>query len=153
MWVFGGEFVSPSQNQFYHYKDLWTFSLTEHKWTSVRGPGGPSARSGHRMVLFRKLLLVFGGFHDNNNPVPSAFLHYMKKNIPDAANHKIYFDHGTTGLDSMYTVHQLNANDTMRDGGYIDDQNLKTKVFVGHDHNETYWAQRLDEVFIFLMAR
>lgn len=27
--------------------------------------GGPSARSGHRMVAFRKCLLLFGGFHDN----------------------------------------------------------------------------------------
>lgn len=28
-------------------------------------PGGPSARSGHRMVCQKKHLFVFGGFHDN----------------------------------------------------------------------------------------
>ena len=28
-------------------------------------PGGPSARSGHRMVQCKKQLIVFGGFHDN----------------------------------------------------------------------------------------
>lgn len=27
--------------------------------------GGPSSRSGHRMVLCRRHLVVFGGFHDN----------------------------------------------------------------------------------------
>lgn len=27
--------------------------------------GGPSSRSGHRMVCVRKHLVVFGGFHDN----------------------------------------------------------------------------------------
>lgn len=32
---------------------------------SCRSPGGPSARSGHRMVAFKKQLFVFGGFHDN----------------------------------------------------------------------------------------
>ena len=30
-----------------------------------RAPGCPSARSGHRMVNYKKLLIVFGGFHDN----------------------------------------------------------------------------------------
>lgn len=23
LWVFGGEFASPTQSQFYHYRDLW----------------------------------------------------------------------------------------------------------------------------------
>ena len=27
--------------------------------------GGPSSRSGHRMVLLKRHLIVFGGFHDN----------------------------------------------------------------------------------------
>lgn len=31
----------------------------------LRSPGGPSARSGHRMTLIKKQLIVFGGFHDN----------------------------------------------------------------------------------------
>jgi len=30
-----------------------------------RAPGGPSGRSGHRMVLSKKQLLVFGGFHES----------------------------------------------------------------------------------------
>ncbi|CAF87319.1 unnamed protein product, partial [Tetraodon nigroviridis] len=29
-------------------------------------PGGPSGRSGHRMVASKKQLLVFGGFHENS---------------------------------------------------------------------------------------
>ena len=29
MWVFGGEFASPSQSQFYHYKDLWVFHVKD----------------------------------------------------------------------------------------------------------------------------
>ncbi|XP_052819365.1 kelch domain-containing protein 4-like [Mya arenaria] len=65
LWIFGGEFASPTQSQFYHYKDLWLFSLKEKKWEKVSAPGGPSARSGHRMVQCKKQLIVFGGFHDN----------------------------------------------------------------------------------------
>lgn len=28
--------------------------------------GGPSARSGHRMVLCKKQLILFGGYNDNS---------------------------------------------------------------------------------------
>lgn len=92
-----------------------------------------------------------GGYHDNDNPVPAAFLHYMNKNMPNAESHKIYFDHGTVGLDSMYKVHQLNVNDAMRDAGYVDNRNLKTHVYQGHDHSELHWSERLDDVFLFLL--
>jgi len=93
-----------------------------------------------------------GGMVDNNeNPVPAAFQHYMTKQMPDAATHKIYFDHGTVGLDSLYKIHQLNINDTMKDAGYRDDKNMLTKVYEGHDHKELYWSQRLDEVLLFIL--
>jgi len=65
MWVFAGEFSSHSQAQFYHYKDLWVLHLRERRWEQVKAPGGPSARSGHRMIAMKKQLFVFGGFHDN----------------------------------------------------------------------------------------
>ncbi|KAI8759587.1 kelch domain-containing protein 4 [Biomphalaria glabrata] len=66
MWIFGGEFSSHTQNQFYHYKDLWCLNLKEKKWEQIKAAGGPSARSGHRMVAIKKQIIVFGGFHDNN---------------------------------------------------------------------------------------
>jgi len=65
LWVFGGEFTSPTESQFYHYKDLWCFHFSSKRWEKVTAPGGPSARSGHRMVVYKKWLIVFGGFHDN----------------------------------------------------------------------------------------
>ncbi|KAK2575754.1 hypothetical protein KPH14_003644 [Odynerus spinipes] len=65
MWIFGGEFSSPSELQFYHYKDLWVYRIGEKKWEKIVAPGGPSSRSGHRMVHMKKKLVVFGGFYDN----------------------------------------------------------------------------------------
>lgn len=64
-WIFGGEFTSPSESQFYHYRDLWVFRFADKKWEKITAPNGPSARSGHRMVYMKKQLIVFGGFHDN----------------------------------------------------------------------------------------
>ncbi|XP_022115462.2 kelch domain-containing protein 4 [Pieris rapae] len=65
LWVFGGEFTSPTETQFYHYKDLWCFLLSEKKWEKVVSPNGPSPRSGHRMVLLGRKLCIFGGYSDD----------------------------------------------------------------------------------------
>ncbi|XP_050448793.1 kelch domain-containing protein 4-like isoform X3 [Cataglyphis hispanica] len=65
LWVFGGEFTSPSESQFYHYRDLWVFRFAEKKWEKITAANCPSARSGHRMIYVKKQLIVFGGFYDN----------------------------------------------------------------------------------------
>ncbi|XP_021568875.1 kelch domain-containing protein 4 [Carlito syrichta] len=65
LWVFGGEFASPSGEQFYHYKDLWVLHLATKTWEQVKSTGGPSGRSGHRMVAWKRQLILFGGFHES----------------------------------------------------------------------------------------
>lgn len=35
LWIFGGEFASPSEYQFYHYNDLWVFGLKNRNWTKI----------------------------------------------------------------------------------------------------------------------
>ncbi|XP_007477334.2 kelch domain-containing protein 4 isoform X1 [Monodelphis domestica] len=65
LWLFGGEFASPDGEQFYHYKDLWVLHLATRTWEQIKAPGGPSGRSGHRMVPWKKQLIVFGGFHES----------------------------------------------------------------------------------------
>jgi len=65
LWIFGGEYTSPSESQFYHHKDLWCYHFSSKRWEKVIATGSPSGRSGHRMVAYKNLLIVFGGFHDN----------------------------------------------------------------------------------------
>ncbi|KAL8275037.1 hypothetical protein Esti_001093 [Eimeria stiedai] len=74
LYVFGGEF--STYYQFHHFKDFWRFDLKTSLWNRVlveRSTQVPTARSGHRMVIFfgqrphavwRGLLILFGGFHD-----------------------------------------------------------------------------------------
>lgn len=66
MWVFGGEFSSPNNAKFHHYKDLWVLLMKEQRWEQVKAQNPPSPRSGHRMCHFRKSLFVFGGFHESS---------------------------------------------------------------------------------------
>uniref|UniRef100_A0A8C0UCK8 Kelch domain containing 4 n=1 Tax=Cyanistes caeruleus TaxID=156563 RepID=A0A8C0UCK8_CYACU len=65
LWIFGGEFASPNGEQFYHYKDLWVLHLATRTWEQIKAPGGPSGRSGHRMVVCKRQLIIFGGFHES----------------------------------------------------------------------------------------
>ncbi|KAG7380254.1 kelch domain containing 4 [Phytophthora pseudosyringae] len=62
LYVFGGEFATA--DQFHHYRDLWRLDLKTNAWEELEVKGGPSPRSGHRMVVWRNFLVVFGGFYE-----------------------------------------------------------------------------------------
>ena len=66
MLAFGGEFTSPSQSQFYHHKDLWRLNLNTWEWEELKQKErtSPTPRSGHRMTLWKRTAVLFGGFHD-----------------------------------------------------------------------------------------
>ncbi|KAF8250699.1 galactose oxidase [Wilcoxina mikolae CBS 423.85] len=67
LWLFGGEFSSPKQNTFYHYNDFWSFECKSREWTRVEVKGkAPPARSGHRMVAWKGLVVLWGGFQDTS---------------------------------------------------------------------------------------
>lgn len=64
LYIFGGEFTSPNQERFHHYKDFWMLDLKTNQWEQLNYKGCPSPRSGHRMVLYKHKIVVFGGFYD-----------------------------------------------------------------------------------------
>jgi hypothetical protein len=92
LYVFGGEYTSPTQTRFQHYADTWCLTLPAGSCEVGGGGGGgksarwsqlclegkteacaPSPRSGHRAVLAehggREYMVVFGGFFDNGREV------------------------------------------------------------------------------------
>ena len=83
---------------------------------------------------------------------PDAFLNYLTTHLPDPKNHKIYFDYGTATLDSFYKPFQLRADAIMKAKGYSS-KNWITREFVGADHSERAWSQRLDIPFYFLLKK
>ncbi|XP_057479103.1 uncharacterized protein LOC130766449 [Actinidia eriantha] len=64
LYIFGGEFTSPNQERFHHYKDFWMLDLKTNQWEQLNYKGCPSPRSGHRMVLYKHKIIIFGGFYD-----------------------------------------------------------------------------------------
>ena len=71
-----------------------------------------------------------------------VFIEYLKNNLPSPKTHKIYFDYGTIGLDSLYEPFQLKVDSLLMRRGYTKGRNWLTKKFEGEDHNEKFWRKR-----------
>ncbi|KZT01046.1 galactose oxidase [Laetiporus sulphureus 93-53] len=64
LYLFGGEFSSLYQNSFHHYRDFWCFDISTHSWDRIETKVRPTARSGHRMAMWKHYAVLFGGFYD-----------------------------------------------------------------------------------------
>jgi predicted alpha/beta superfamily hydrolase len=85
-----------------------------------------------------------------NEAVPMAYIQYLSENIPDPADHKLYFDFGTETLDQYYEPYQRMADSVIREAGY-DKKNWLSLKFPGDAHTEDAWAVRLYIPLKFLM--
>lgn len=70
VFVHGGEFVSQTQSQFLHFRDCYRIDMNTGVWEQLAAGGKsagpcPSARSGHRVTLWKRNAVLFGGFYDN----------------------------------------------------------------------------------------
>jgi enterochelin esterase-like enzyme len=92
-----------------------------------------------------------GTFAVEGNPIPGAFLNYLKTHLPAPKSHRIYFDYGTATLDALYKPFQLQADEIMEQAGYTS-QNWITREFVGEDHSEQAWHKRLHIPLGFLLG-
>jgi enterochelin esterase-like enzyme len=87
-----------------------------------------------------------------NNPVPAAFLKYLSANLPDAKNHKLYFDCGDQTLDALYPPLQKKADLLIKAKGYTEQENWITKYFRGANHSEDAWKKRFNLPVLFLLG-
>ncbi len=89
----------------------------------------------------------------SNNPVPQAFIDYFAQHLPQAGRHKIYFDHGTEGVDALYSPTQKAIDKIMQNKGYKIGHNWHSSVFAKADHSEKDWRARLPIPLRFLLNR
>lgn len=87
-----------------------------------------------------------------NASLPLAAFNYLKGALPQPGAHKFYMDHGTTGLDAVYGIHQAIVDEIFKEKGYQAAQ-WQSRVFEGTGHTEADWAARLDIPLQFLLGR
>ena len=99
---------------------------------------------------------VFGGAACLSTHWPAGggvMIDYLRSALPDPAGHRIYFDHGTATLDSLYPPFQRRADAVMRAAGYVEGRDWVTRVFAGAEHSERAWRVRVEQPLIFLLGR
>ncbi len=93
-----------------------------------------------------------GTFTVKNNPIPDAFVNYLKAHLPSPKNHKIYFDYGDQTLDALYQPFQEKVDVVMKAKGFTK-KNWETEFFKGKDHSENSWKERLHIPLEFLLKK
>ncbi|MDZ7758247.1 alpha/beta hydrolase [Rhodohalobacter sp.] len=91
------------------------------------------------------------GAYESNDEIPDAIREYLSRNLPEPGSHKIYFDHGTETLDSLYAPYQQKVDAMMVELGFRPDQDFKSEVFEGTNHSENAWAGRFEIPVRFLL--
>lgn len=160
-------FAKPVQSDMYLkfiVKELIPF--VDEKYATMKGPENTFIMGSSMGGLISWYALceypeIFGGaaclsthwpgiFTVENNPIPDAFYNYLKLNLPDSKNHRIYFDFGTATLDALYPPLQEKVDEIMVMKGY-NSTNWKSLMFKGEDHSENAWSKRLHEPLKFLL--
>jgi predicted alpha/beta superfamily hydrolase len=80
-----------------------------------------------------------------------AVITYLETHLPSAADHRIYFDHGTETLDAQYGPYQARMDALMKSHGYREGTSWETRIFPGADHSEASWSKRVDIPLAFLL--
>lgn len=85
--------------------------------------------------------------------IPEAILEYLSMELPIfIARKKIYLDHGTLGLDSLYMPYQEKMNVLCKNAGY-DEILYKYVLDEDSGHNEEAWRNRLHIPLQFLLQK
>jgi glycosidase/predicted alpha/beta superfamily hydrolase len=78
---------------------------------------------------------------------------YLAAHLPAPGTHKLYFDHGTQTLDAEYAPYQQRFDAALRARGYAPGPFWMSRVFVGTEHSEKSWRERVDIPLAFLLGR
>jgi enterochelin esterase-like enzyme len=107
--------------------------------------GGAACISTHTPMIMKEKL---GAVADAD--IASKFRDYLKTQLPNPKNHKIYFDYGDKTLDSFYKPFQEKIDAIMIEKGFTS-KNWITKFFPGKDHSENSWNERFNIPLEFLL--
>ena len=92
-------------------------------------------------------LLPLVGKIDGDDDTANAIISYIEDNITNIDDQKIYFDHGTIGLDSLYSSPQRRVNKILDSKS----KDYKYLVFDGYDHYASEFGSRFDGVLEYLV--
>lgn len=98
---------------------------------------------------------VFGGAAALSTHWPAgdgAVVDWLAAHLPPPGGHRLYFDHGSAGLDAAYAPYQRRMDAALRASGLAEGRDWTSRAFAGADHTERDWRARLDQPLRFLLG-
>lgn len=92
------------------------------------------------------------GSLDGNPAYPEAMRRYLVDKLPRDGRHRLYLDHGTTSIDSLYGEWEERMIEVADSLGYHAPATLETFVDEGAGHEERFWARRVERPLRFLLG-
>ncbi len=80
-----------------------------------------------------------------------ALVDFLGSRLPQAGQHRLYFDFGTETLDAAYEPYQRRMDGWLQLAGYQKGRDCLTKKFEGAEHSERAWRARVDISLRFLL--
>lgn len=128
--------AAPNQSSFHHYRDLvgnfqphyscryllvilqWCFDITTHSWERFDTKLRPSARSGHRMALWKHWIFLFGVRRFLFVSVSSTdFMFQLGQGFSDTGIRTSYLSDLWAWDTNEYRWHQIEISDVERKPG------------------------------------
>jgi predicted alpha/beta superfamily hydrolase len=127
-------------------------TLTGPQDTSVMGSSMGGLISAYAVAEYPD---VFGGAGCVSTHWPAGqgiMIDYLAKELPPPGRHRWYFDYGSAGIDVPYAPYQHRVDALMRSSGHAAGKDWISRSFVGADHNEAAWRERVEVPLTFLLS-
>lgn len=105
---------------------------------------------GGAVCLSTHLSMRFFDPKFNSEAWATGFCHYVKAKLPEANSCLLYMDCGDAGYDSQYVPYEYKIVKMIQDLGW-DSDHFMDRVYCDHDHNETFWSQRIHTPLMFIL--
>jgi hypothetical protein len=72
--------------------------------------------------------------------------------LPEPGRNRVWFDHGTEGLDATYGPLQEQADERLVERGWCRGRDFESRVYEGAGHHERDWAARVHDPLAFWLS-
>lgn len=83
--------------------------------------------------------------------VALAFKRWLKQSRMHPGRNRFYSDHGTINLDGFYRPYSTRIDAVFAESGWAQGRNWVSRIFMGTDHNEAAWRDRVQIPLAFLL--
>lgn len=106
----------------------------------------------HHPGVFEKIACLSTAFEDiaQNPPDAAAQLHELARMPALPTKTRMYFDHGTLGLDECYEPYHRELGALLREKGWRDGHEFLIRRVEGGGHTELSWRERFGDALRFL---